>query len=48
MENPEPDNGEEAIDEQGRNPTQQRIDRESQQRPDEVQDGADDALAERV
>ncbi len=42
MEHNEPDNGEEAIDEQGRNPTQQRIDRESQQRPDEVQDADED------
>ena len=40
----EPENGEEDIDEQGRNPTQQRIDRESQERPDTVHgDGVSDA-----
>ncbi|HZP72759.1 MAG TPA: hypothetical protein VFA97_05190 [Gaiellaceae bacterium] len=42
MEPDKPENGEEAIDEQGRNPTQQRIDEESTERPDDVQDADDD------
>ena len=31
METDKPENGEEEIDEQGRNPTQQRIDRDSKE-----------------